>query len=85
MFSNQRKGPEHELTNTRIEGRKHRFRTDKLSAVVALGVTTRGACCWTPDATLAERARLDDIRWSEYLAMDTFPHCAQVRESELPR
>jgi hypothetical protein len=85
MFSKQRKGHEHELTNPRIASRKHHFRTDKLSAVAALGDTTRGACCWTPDAALAKRDCLRDIRWPEYLAVDAFPRCAQMRESDLCR
>src|SRR5262249_51030381 len=72
-------GHEHELTNPWIASRKHRFRTDKLSAVAALGNTTGGACCWTPDAALAKRDCLPDIRWSEYLALDAFPHCTQMR------
>jgi hypothetical protein len=76
MFSNKGKGPEHELTNTRIESRKHHFRTDELSAVVAPGDTTRGACCWTSDAALAERARLRDIRWPVYLAMEALEYSA---------
>jgi hypothetical protein len=67
---------EHELTNLRIANRKHHFRTDELSAVVAPGDTTRGACCWTPDAALAERARLRDIRWPEYLAMEALQYSA---------
>jgi hypothetical protein len=67
---------EHELTNPRIASRKHYFRTDELSAVVAPGDTTRGACCRTPDAALAERARLRDIRWPEYLAMEALQYSA---------
>jgi hypothetical protein len=70
---------EHELTNPRIASRKHHFRTDNLSAVAALGDTTRGVCCWLPDATLAERARLGDICWPEYLAMEALPHCAVMK------
>jgi len=62
-------------TNPRIASRKHHFRTDEFSAVVALGDTTRGACCWTPNAALAERACLGDIRWPEYLAVEALPHC----------
>jgi hypothetical protein len=46
------------------------FRTDKLSAVAALGDRTRGACCWTPDAALAKRDCLRDIRLPGYLAVD---------------
>jgi hypothetical protein len=76
MFANQRKGHEHELTNPRIASRKHYFRTDELSAVVAPSDTTRGACCWTPDAALAERARLRDIRGLEYLAMEALQYFA---------
>lgn len=72
-------GHEHELTNPRIASRKHHFWTDGFSAVVALGDTTRGACCWTPDAALAERARLGDIGWPEYLAMEALPCCAAMR------
>jgi hypothetical protein len=79
MFSNQGKGHEHELTSPRIASREHRFRIDQYSAVVASRVTTRGACCWTPDATLAERARLGDICWPEYLAMEALPHCAAMK------
>jgi hypothetical protein len=79
MFWKQRKGHEHELTNPMIASRKRHFRTDELSAVVALGDTTGGACCGTPDAALAERARLSDIRWPEHLAMEALPHCAQMR------
>ena len=73
------KGHEHQLTNPGIASRKRHFRIDKLSAVVALGHTTRGACCWTPDTALAKRACLRDIRWPEYLAMDPLPHCAQMK------
>jgi hypothetical protein len=70
------KGHEHELTNPRIASRKHYFRTDELSAVVAPSDTTRSACCWTPDVALAERARLRDIRWPEYLAMEALQYSA---------
>jgi hypothetical protein len=82
-FSKQPKGHEHELTNPRTASRKHHFWTDELSAVVALGNTTGGACCWTPDAALAKRACLGDIRWPEPLAMGAFPYCVQMRESDL--
>jgi len=73
------RGHEHELTSPRIASREHRFRIDQFSAVVARRDTTRGACCWTPDATLAERARLGDICWPEYLAMEALPHCAAMK------
>jgi hypothetical protein len=84
MFSKHPKGHEHELTDPRIASRKHHFRTDELSAVVAPGDTTRGACCWTPDAALAKRACVGDFRWLEPLAMEALPHCAaQMRGSNL--
>ena len=37
------------------------------------------ACCWTPDAALAERARLADIGWPEYMPMEALPSCAATR------
>jgi hypothetical protein len=77
--TNNRKDTNNEFTNPTIASRKHHFRTDELSAVVALGDTTRGACCWTPDAALAKRACLGDIRWPEHLAMEALPHCAAMR------
>ena len=73
------RGHEHELTSPRIASREHRFRIDQFSAVVARRDTTRGACCWTSDATLAERARLGDICWPEYLAMEALPRCAAMK------
>ena len=73
------KGYEHEFTNPRIASRKRHFRTDELSAIVAPGDTTRGACCWTPDAAVAERSCPGDIRWPEYLAMEALSHCAAMR------
>jgi len=79
IFFKQRKGYEHELTDPRITSRKHHFWTDEFSAVVALGDTTGGACCWTPDAALAERARLADIGRPEYLVMEAIPYCAAMR------
>jgi hypothetical protein len=72
------KGHEHELTNPRIASRKHYFRTDELSAVVAPGDATRSACCWTPDAALAKRACLRDIRWPVYLAMEALQYSAII-------
>jgi hypothetical protein len=73
------RGHDHELTNPRIASRKHHFRTDGFSAVVARGDTTPGACCWTPDATLAERACPGDIGWPEYLAMEALPCRAAMK------
>ena len=78
-FSKQPKGHDHKLTSPRIASRKHHFRTDELSAVVALGDTTRGACCWAPDAALAKRSCPGGIRWRVSLAMEALSYCAPMR------